>query len=294
MEFRQLRYFVTVAEELHFGRAADRLQMTQPALSKQIAGLEKKLDVQLLRRTKRTVQLTSAGRVFLERAKQLLLQTEEAIQLTRRTDRGEAGQLAIGFTETATHTVLPKLVRDFHHNYPKVELIVLELCTEAQVVALNEDKIDIAFLHPPIDERGLRLYSILEETFVAVLPQQHPLLQYQQIPLEVFADEPFIIHPRQEGPILYDGFIQVCQQSGFQPKIVKESISLQTRVCLVAAGLGITFVSKSLQFLVGNEVVCRPLANCPIHLKFAAAWRQSSVSPTLQTFLKILFISDVL
>jgi DNA-binding transcriptional LysR family regulator len=125
MEFRQLCYFVTVAEELHFGRAADRLQLTQPALSKQIAGLEKELGVQLLIRTKRTVQLTSAGRVFLERAKQLLSQKKEAIQLTRRTARGEEGQLAIGFTATATHTVLPRLVRDFRRDYPNVELTML-------------------------------------------------------------------------------------------------------------------------------------------------------------------------
>jgi DNA-binding transcriptional LysR family regulator len=288
MEFRQLRYFVTVAEELHFGRAADRLLLTQPALSKQIAGLEKELGVQLLIRTKRTVQLTSAGRVFLERAKQLLSQTEEAIRLTKRTDRGEEGQLAIGFTQTATHTVLPRLVRDFHRNYPNVELTMLELSTEAQVAALNEDKIDIAFLHPPIDGRGLNVHPILEEILVAVLPTQHPLLQYRLIPIEAFANESFIIHPRQEGPILYDGFVQLCQQAGFQPKIVKESISLQTSVCLVAAGIGITFISESWQSLVGTEVVCRPLANCPIHLEFAAAWRQNSATPTLRAFLTIM------
>ena len=288
MEFRQLRYFVTVAETLHFGQAAERLQMTQPALSKQIANLEKELGVQLFTRTKRTVHLTRTGQVFLEQAQQLLDQAENAIQLTRRTARGEEGQLTIGFTATATHTVLPKLVRTFRRDYPQVELTMLELCTEAQVAALNEKKLDLAFLHPPIDERGLQLQPILEDPFVAVLPQQHPLLQYQRIPVEAFANEAFIIHPRQEGPILYDGFIQLCEHFGFQPKIAQESMSLQSRVCLVAAGLGVTFVSGSLQFLVGTEVVCRPLANCPIYLQFAAAWRQNSTLPTLQAFLKIL------
>jgi DNA-binding transcriptional LysR family regulator len=288
MELRQLRYFVMVAEELHFGRAADRLQITQPALSKQIVGLEKELGVRLLMRTKRIVQLTPAGQVFLDQAHQLLLQVEAVIQLTQRTARGEVGQLAIGLTETATHTVLPKLVREFRREYPGVEIIMLELSTEAQVSALNQGEIDLAFLHPPIDERGLQLHSILEESFVAVLPQQHPLLQYEKIPLEAFASEPLIIHPRKEGPTLYDAFIQVCQGAGFQPNIVKESISLQTRVCLVAAGAGITFVSDRLQFLVGTDVVCRPLANCPVSLKFAAAWRQTSDSPTLRAFLSIL------
>ncbi|NJL98501.1 MAG: LysR family transcriptional regulator [Synechococcaceae cyanobacterium SM2_3_2] len=288
MELRQLHYFVTVAEELHFGRAADRLQITQPALSKQIANLEQELGVQLLARTKRTVQLTPAGQVFFEQTQQLLNQAQTAIQLTQRTDRGEVGQLTIGFTETAVHTVLPQLVRDFHQDYPNVELTLIELATEAQVMALNQNKIDLAFLHPPIDARGIELCPILEETFVAVLPQQHPLLKYDCIPLEAFANEPLIIHPRQEGPILYDGLVQVCQEAGFQPKIVKESISLQTRVCLVATGMGITFVSSQLQFLVGSNVVCRPLGKCPIRFKFAAAWRKNAASPTLQTFIKIL------
>ena len=288
MDFRQLQYFVVLAEELHFGRAADRLQITQPALSKQIAGLEKMLGVQLLFRTKRTVELTHAGQTFLHQARQLLLQKETAIQFTRRTGWGDIGHLSIGFTKTATQTVLPPLLRDFLQRYPKVEIDMVELATEAQVTALNQDAIDLAFLHPPIDQRGLQVYSILEESFVAVLPPQHPLGRYDIIPLEALAHEPLIIHPRQEGPILYDGFLQVCQMAGFQPQIVKESISLQTRLCLVAAGIGITFVSDRFQFLVGGNVVCRPLENCPIYLEFGAAWRQRSTNPALHNLLQIL------
>ncbi len=288
MELRQLHYFVTVAEELHFGKAADRLQITQPALSKQIARLEQALGVQLLARTKRTVQFTPAGQVFFEQAQQLLSQAESAIQLTQRIDRGEVGQLTIGFTETAVHTILPQLVCDFRQDYPNVEISLIELSTEAQVTALNQGKIDLAFLHPPIDPRGIILHPILEESFVAVLPQQHPLVAYDRIPLEAFANEPLIIHPRQEGPALYDGFVQVCQEAGFQPKIVKESISLQARICLVATGMGITFVSSQLQFLVGRNVVCRPLEKCPIDLKLAAAWRQNASNPTLRAFTRIL------
>ncbi|MEL6385026.1 MAG: LysR family substrate-binding domain-containing protein, partial [Cyanobacteria bacterium J06626_18] len=208
--------------------------------------------------------------------------------LTRRTARGEEGQLTIGFTATATHTILPKLVREFRSRYPKVELSMRELSTEAQVTALNEGKIDIAFLHPPIDPRNLDVHPILEEAFIAVLSPQHPLAHSPQIPIEALANEPLIIHPRQEGPTLYDGFLRLCQQFGFQPHIAHESISLQTRVCLAAAGLGITFVSESLQSLIGSEVVCRPLANCPIHLEFAAAWRQQSTRPTLLAFTAIL------
>ena len=288
MELRHLRYFVTVAEELHFGRAAERLQMTQPALSKQVAALEKELDVQLLTRTKRTVRLTAAGQVLFDEAKRLLAQVDDTVQLVKRTANGEEGALAIGFTNTATSTVLPALVRRFRDRCPNVELTMQELCTEAQVRALNEHKIDLAFLHPPIDKRGLKLYPILEENFVAVLPKGHPLLKYEYLPLKALAGEPLIIHPRQEGPVLYDGFMQLCQQLGFQPNIVKETISPQSRVCLAAAGIGITFVAASSQASVGQEVVCRPLVDCPIKLQFAAAWRQNSTAPTLREFLAIL------
>ena len=288
MELRHLRYFVTVAEELHFGRAAERLNMTQPALSKQIAGLEKELNVQLFARTKRTVQLTRAGLVLLDQAKQLLSQADEAVQLVQRTARGQEGTLAIGFTATATSTVLPALVRRFRDRYPNVELTMQELCTESQVSQLKEGKIDLAFLHPPIDERGLKTYPILEENFVAVLPKQHPLLRYECIPLKTLSSEALIIHPRQAGPVLYDGFIQLCQTLGFQPNIVQEATSFHSRVCLVAAGIGITFVPESAQALVGPDVICRPLADCPISLRFAAAWRQKASIPTLREFLAVL------
>ena len=288
MDFRQLQYFVAVAEELYFGRAADRLQITQPALSKQITSLEKVLGVQLLFRTKRTVELTHTGRTFLHQAHQLLAQKEMAIQLTRRTGEGDIGHLSVGFTKTATQTVLPPLLSNFLEHYPSVEIDMLELATEAQVTALNQDEIDIAFLHPPVDQRGLQVYSILKEQFVVVLSPQHPLASHSVVPIKALAHEPLIIHPRQEGPALYDGFLQVCQMAGFQPHIVKESISLQTRLCFAAAGIGLTFVSDRLQFLIGKNIVCRPLENCPIHLEFGAAWRQSSSNPALHNLLKIL------
>lgn len=288
MELRQLRYFVTVATELHFGHAADRLQITQPALSKQIVALEQELGVMLLQRTKRSVELTPAGQVFLTQSQQLLAQADTAVQLTQRTARGEVGQLTIGFTETAAHSVLPQLVRDFRQRYPQVEIIMCDLSTEAQVAALNQEMIDIAFLHPPIDARGLCVHDIFEEQFMIVLPLGHPLAKQESVTVEDLAEESFLIHPRHEGPILYEGFLQICRAAGFQPKIAQELLSLQTRVCLVSAGIGITFVSDRLQALVGTEVICRPIANCPMQLQFAAAWRENHANPTLTAFLSIL------
>lgn len=289
VNFRQLQSFVAVAEELHFGRAAKQLKITQPALSKQIVSLEKMLGVQLLLRTKRTVELTYAGQIFLHQAHQLLSQKEAAIQLTRRTGGGDIGHLSIGFTKTAAQTVLPPLLRDFRQRYPQVTLKMTDLSTEAQVAGLNQNTIDIAFLHPPIDLRGLMVRSILTEEFLAVLSPQHPLASCDVIPLAALANEPLIIHPREEGPSLYEGFLQACQVAGFQPHIVQESISFQTRLCLAAAGIGITFISDRLQPLLGDTVVCRPIKNCPIFLEFGAAWRQRSTNPALYNLMQIMF-----
>jgi DNA-binding transcriptional LysR family regulator len=289
MELRHLRYFVAVAEELHFGRAAALLRMTQPALSKQVVSLERELGVQLLDRNKRVVQLTAAGQVFLERAKQLLSQADETIQLTQRTARGEVGQPIVGFTATAAYTVLPDLVRQFRDRFPAVELTMQELCTEAQVTALNRGDIDLGFLHPPIDQRGLSLLPIWTESFVAVLPTQHQLLQNDSLSLSDLANEAIILHPRAEGPVLYDQFVRQCQQVGFQPQIVKEVGAHQTRICLVAAGMGITFVPESVRpLLLGAAVECRPIDALPLQLQFAAVWQQNRAVPTLRELLAMV------
>jgi DNA-binding transcriptional LysR family regulator len=288
MDLRQIRYFIVVAEELHFRQAAERLKMTQPALSKQIMVLEKDIGVQLLSRTKRVVQLTHAGQAFLARARNLLAQAEETIQIARRTARGEEGQLTIGATPPATQNMLPDLLRTFRDRFPKVELNLSLLTTESQVVALNQRQIDIGFLHPPIDGRGLDLYPVHEEDFIAVLPKDHRLLKYDKIPLAQFAGESFIILPRHESPVLYDQFVQFCQKLGFQPNIVKEVLDLQTRICLIAAGVGISFVSEGLHDAVGANVVCRPLEYCPIKQKLAAAWRQDATAPAIHSFLALM------
>lgn len=288
MEFRQLRYFVSVAQELHFGKAAERLDITQPALSKQIRVLETKIGVELFTRTKRTVNLTPAGEVFLIQAQQLLQQADQAIALARRTALGEMGRLTIGFTPTATYTVLPELISRFQSRYPQVEIEMLELATEAQVTALNQNEIDLGFLHPPIDSRGLEIYPLLSEEFVAVLPPQHHLVSKQSLSIQDLAQESFILHPRSEGKFLYDEFCKLCRQVGFKAKIVKEVGSHQTRVCFVAAGMGITFIPAGLQTLIGDNLICKPMQNLSLKLEFAAAWRSAATLPVLQEFLMLL------
>ncbi len=288
MEFRQLRYFVTVAQELHFGKAAERLDITQPALSKQIRVLEENIGVQLFVRTKRMVKLTKAGEVFLVQAQQLLRQAEEAIRLAKRTAMGEVGQLTIGFTPTATYTILPELIRRFRSHYPQVEVEMLELSTEAQVTALNQGEINLGFLHPPIDARGLELYPLLSEEIVVVLPERHFLCPKEFLSLKDLAQESFLFHPRSEGPFLYDEFFKLCRQAKFTPHIVKEVNSYQTRICLVAAGMGVTFIPAGLQTSISSDVVCKPIKNLSLKLEFAAAWRSIVAIPALQQLLMLL------
>ncbi|MEM7591745.1 MAG: LysR family transcriptional regulator [Cyanobacteria bacterium P01_A01_bin.83] len=288
MEFRQLRYFVTVAEELHFGRAAERLDITQPALSKQIRVLEDKIGIKLFFRTKRSVKLTPAGEVFLKEAQQLLQQAQQAIATAQRTAKGETGKLTIGFTATATYTVLPELIGRFRSSYRGVEVEMLELSTEAQVTALNQGEIDLGFLHPPIDDRGLEVYPLLSEEFVVVLPKQHYLNLAKSVSLKDLAQESFILHPRSEGPFLYDEFFKLCRQNGFRPQIIKEVNSHQTRICFVAAGMGITFIPAGLQTSISSDLVCKLIKNLPFKLEFAAAWRSMVVMPALQQLLILL------
>lgn len=288
MEFRQLRYFVTVAQELHFGRAAEKLDITQPALSKQIRVLETNIGIKLFFRTKRSVELTPAGEVFLKETKKLLKQGENAIAAAQRTAKGERGKLTIGFTTTATYVVLPELIERFRSSYPRVEVEMLELCTEAQVAALNRGEINLGFLHPPIDDRGLEVYPLLSEEFVVVLPKQHRLNLSESVSLKDLAQESFILHPRSEGPFLYDEFFKLCRQHGFQPQIVKEECSHQTRIFFVAAGMGITFIPAGLQTSISSDLVCKPIKNLPFKLEFAAAWRSIVVIPVLQKLLMLL------
>lgn len=157
-----------------------------------------------------------------------------------------------------------------------------------EVTAINKGEIDLGFLHPPIDSRGLELYSLLAEEFVAVLPKQHNLIAKQSLSLTDLAGESLIVHPRSEGPFLYDGFFKLCRQAGFEPQIVKEVGNHQTRICFVAAGLGITFLPAGLQNLVSKDLVCKPIKDLPLQLEFGAAWCSFITMPVLQEFLILL------
>lgn len=288
MKLHAFHYFVAIAEELHFGRAAARLQITQPALSRQIHRLEAEMGVKLLRRTKRTVELTEAGAAFLGEVRKALQQVDVAVQVAQRVARGEVGCLRIGFTPSSMHTVLPEILKQFRDRYPNVKLAMSEICTLDQVNGLRTETIDVGFLHPPIEASLLALYPLQGEGLLVALPHAHPQSKQKQLPLKALATEPFILHPRYEGPVLYDQILALCREAGFEPNIVYEEVKHQTRIGLVAAGMGITFVPESLQKAgLTGIAYCTLMRNAP-QLQLAVAWRQEPVSPVVQGFLDVV------
>lgn len=291
MEFRQLHYFIAVAEELHFGRAAESLHLSQPALSKQIQALEESLEIQLLERTKHWVKLTPAGQKFLETARHVLHEVEEGIQITRQIADGRAGTVRVGLTEATLFCLAPSILRTCRERYPQVNLLLSSGGTEAHVEALRTHQIDIGFVYLPIREPTLVVKPLYEEIYVAAVPISHPLAKKQPIPLHALANEPLVFYPRSLAPVLYANFIKSCEQAGFVPNIVQEAELAQTRLGLAAAGVGITFVLADVKNLSAKGVVYQPLADDFLTLKLALAWRRTESSSVVHEFTKMLQIT---
>ncbi|WP_414620163.1 LysR family transcriptional regulator [Calothrix sp. CCY 0018] len=285
MELRHLHYFVAVAEELHFSRAAERLHISQPPLSQQIRVLEEQLGVKLFERTKRQVQLTKAGKAFLEHSYLVLAQLEQAIEVTQRIGRGEVGRLAIAFVDSATYTVLPDILSVFREQFPAVELRLHEMTTAQQIQALHLKQVDVGIVRSAIIEPGLSVECLLQESLVLALPQTHPLSAQNKVSLSTLASESFILFPAKLGPVFYDQIINMCQQAGFRPKVAQEAVQMQTIIGLVAAGLGIAFVPTSMQNFHRSGVVYRPLQEQTPSSGLYLAWRQYDLSPVIKTFL---------
>jgi DNA-binding transcriptional LysR family regulator len=284
MELRHLRYFIAVAEDLHFGRAAERLHIAQSALSQQILSLESELGVSLLHRTKRQVQLTAAGVVFLEDARGIMVQVGQAIERSQRVARGEIGQIRIGFTILSLHSVLPPILQSLRQSHPEVQITLHEMATQAQLEALRTEQIDVGFLHPPVADLRLELVNLKTETMWVVLSSQHPLAHRQRLTLRSLCHLPLIIHPRHEGVILYDQILQRYAEINCQPTIVQEALTSPTRIGLVAAGMGITFVPESLCALNYPGVVYKKLSGSMPQLAYAIAWQRENTMPLIQHF----------
>jgi DNA-binding transcriptional LysR family regulator len=288
MELRRLRYFVTVAEELHFGRAAEKLHMSQPPLSIQIRALENELGVTLLNRTQRHVSLTQAGHAFLQEARKILAQVEQAVLTTRRAGRGEIGELAVGFISVADYNVLPIVLREFRRRFPLVNLTLRESTTDVQVEDLVAGRIDVGFVLPPISAQGVASEPILREPLIAALPQRHPLAARPgRIGLSALAASPFILFPRRMAPGLYDAVVSFCRAAGFSPQVGQEAVQMQTIVSLVSAELGVALIPRSLENLQRTGVVYKSVRERSPMIEIHLAWRQDDNLPALKLFLEL-------
>ncbi len=270
---QRLYQFVAVAEELHFGRAAKRLHMTQPPLSMQIRTLEQDIGVALLLRTKRHVELTEAGKVLLVEARRVMDQVARAVTLTQRAGRGEIGSLRIGFVSTADYSLLPTLLRKFRRCYPDVDLTLKELTTDAQLHALAQGDLDICFLLAPVDDDDISSETVFREPLIAALPDTHALARTTgELSVQALNGEGFIIFPRTAAPIHYDKILALTAAAGFSPRIEQTAVQMQTIVSLVSAGLGVALVPACMRNLARFGVVYRDLEPPTAIFETAIAW----------------------
>jgi DNA-binding transcriptional LysR family regulator len=288
MDVRTMHCFIATAEQLHFRRAAAHLNMTQPALSLRIRALEKEVGVTLLKRDRRNVQLTEAGRVFLDQSRIAVRSAAEAIARARDAERGGGGRLRFGFTALSSYAEMPELVQRVRLAHPGVTIELVQGESDRLAASLLSDEIDIALLHPPLSVSGLRLAELPADEMVLALPVAHPLAKLKTVPLKKLANEPFLLGPRRVGPHLHDQIILACGKAGFSPNVVQEVASMTTLIGLVAAGAGCGFVPNSLQIIRRPGVAFRRLENSSQapRLSTALAWRDGSLSVTTRQVVK--------
>lgn len=240
IELRHLRYFLTVAQTLHFSKAAQLLGIAQPPLSQQIKRLEQLLGHRLFDRTTRGVKLTLAGQLLAERARSTIEKVQDDVAQVRRLGRGEEGTLTVGFSGSVMFTDLPVAIQNYRRRFPKVELRLRELSTSAQISALLAGTIDLAFLRDGEPTEGIEITTLFAERYVAVLPVAHALARKRSLRVLDLRKEPFILFARRMGPLAFDRTIACCERNGFRPNIVQDAPQWPTLVRLVAAGLGVS------------------------------------------------------
>ncbi|ALS58548.1 LysR family transcriptional regulator [Pandoraea norimbergensis] len=298
MDLRQFRYFVAVAEERHFGRAAQRLAMTQPPLSQQIRALEASLGAPLFVRTNRSVELTAVGRQLLPEVRRILADAEALPALAQGLAHGEVGTLSLGFVSTADYGILPPLLREFGERYPRVRLQLLEATSDVQVEALMDGRIDAGLFIPPVPARfanELSYLPIMREPLMLALPAGRGDRQggsrksnepNEPVSLTDFADEPLVIFPRRVAPAFYDIIMGCYGALGLTPRVGQEAIQMQTIVSLVSAGMGVALVPQSLCHLRRTGVEYRALRETSALIETGLLWRTAEVTPVLEGFLE--------
>ncbi|HKP42226.1 LysR substrate-binding domain-containing protein [Mycobacterium sp.] len=289
MELRHLRYFRAVAEELHFGRAAVRLHIAQPPLSQQIRQLERELAVTLLVRNTRKVELTPAGKAYLDRAVAILDAVDEAGRQAQRIAQGAEGHLAIGCVGSATYSLLPRLVRALREELPGVDVSVRgEMLAPAQISALLAGDIDLALLRPPIDEPGVIVETVRRDRLIAALPEGHSLAARNQLRINDFSDEEFIVHAGHGRSVMNSVLMAMCADAGFVPRVRHEVEETSTLVTLVAAGLGVAVVPEPTAALDVAGVCYRRLSPARLGVDLAVGRAVLANSPLIENALSTL------
>ncbi|HEY4048697.1 MAG TPA: LysR substrate-binding domain-containing protein [Acidobacteriaceae bacterium] len=287
MELKYLRSFVVVAEQLSFTRAAHLLHLSQSALTEQIQRLEQELGVQLLHRNRRAVRLTEPGTVFLAEARATLTRARQAVERVQRAARGETGKLRIGFVSSAALEVVPMIVVAFRDQFPGVTLDLTNLRTRTQIKGLIGKSIDIGFVRLPLSHEQLTMTVIHREPFVVVLPHKHVLANEEQVRPVQLQNESFVAYGRRWAPGFYDAVVQMCTKEGFSPEIVQETGEMYTAIALVAAGVGIAILPKSVVLAQSRNVVMKPLACATAVSEIAIAVRKSENSSLVDSFVQV-------
>ena len=287
VDLRQLRYFQAVAEELHFGRAAARLAIAQPALSRQIQQLEQELGTPLLRRTQRRVELLPAGALLLERSRQIQQDLARALADTRRTGAGDLGTLALGFIHSSTYGLLPAIIGRFRRLYPGIQLELHELPITAQHAALVRGTIDLGLLRVQAAPAGLEVVPVMPDPFVLAVPAQHPLAARTRVRLKAIAGEPFVMFSKDGAALFHERIQAMFEQAGVLPDIAQHATQIHTVIGLVGAGLGVAIVPASGRNLHPRNVRFVEIADKaePVHV--ALAWRRGHETPVIRSFRKV-------
>lgn len=287
IDLRHLRYFIAVAENLNFSRAAEKLHIAQPPLSQQIRQLEDALGVVLLHRTKRHVEMSEAGATFLIHARQIIRATENAAVEAQRAQRGDIGRLAVGFFEHMSYTLLPPIFRTFRERHPLVEIELRWFPVIGQAEALRTGEVDISFMRPVSELTDISHEVILREPFVLAMPASHPLAGETPISLKDCSTDRFIMYAPRLAPDFHHMITHMCASAGFMPNVALEVGQVYTALGLVSAGVGLAFVPSSVQRVHFDNLVYVPLAARTHKIEVSLGWMQKNPSPLLLAFVEI-------
>ena len=292
IELRQIRYFEAVALELNFRRASERLNMAQPALSRAIQQLESRLGTALFVRTSRNVALTPAGRVFLEGCSSISQQVDSLENRVLQAATGEVGNLIIGYTDFVISGVLPKLIKAFQSAYPGIHLELVHGFSYEQVTMLKDLKLDFGFLTTPINERELDHIQVQRDSFVVVMPGNHPLAERESIELASLANEPFIIGTEASWSRYNVQMNKLCLSAGFLPKVKQEAFNSEGIFGLISANMGLTIYPSCVSNYFRHGISIRPIANSNAELITAMAWNNEHISAAQQCFIEFIRTTD--